>query len=233
MSVSLTASSAQFLVTSAALAHGVGTGNYTQSVWVKRRSAGASFQTVLGLGGGSYQSLLLTRNSTANVFSTYFTAAATQAFNSAVPLDEWVHLAITRSSNTVTGYVNGVAEATTHTNSESVLDAVMSVGSSRASPGGDYFDGLIAWVAIWNSALNAAQVARLAAGESPTVIGGEHRYFPLDGEQGPVVNGQFGLRGVGDWSGDLVIGGGSPIWSADSPMGHGADGSLIRRVVMS
>lgn len=234
MSVDLTASSAQFLVTSVALP-AIGTGNYTQSVWVKRRIAGASFRTVIGLGGSEYQALLLTRNSGANIFSTYFTVATTRQFNSTIPLDTWVHLAITRSSGTVTGYVNGVAEATTHTITESVPSAVMSVGSSRASPGGDYFDGLIAGVAVWNSALTPAQLAQLAAGLSPTTLGGEHRYFPLDGTQGSVANGQHGLRGIGDWSGELVIGGGSPVWSADSPtwLSDDTSSSLIRRVVMS
>lgn len=233
MSVSLTAASAQFLVSSAALSHGIATGNYTESAWVKRRAAGSSYQTVLALGGSAYQSLMLLRNSTTNVFSTYFTVATTNAFNSAIPLGVWTHLAITRSSGTVTGYVNGVIEATTHTNGESVADAALSVGSSRASVGGDYFDGLIAGVAVWNAALNSSQVARLAAGEPPTSIGGEHRYFPLDAEHGAVVNGQFGLRGIGVWSGDLVIGGGSPVWSADSPMGHGSDASFTRRMMLS
>lgn len=218
MSLRLVRASSQWLRTTTAVQHGIGTGDFTLSAWIKRGAAVAAYDSIAAFGGAAYNLLMLARNSTTNVFSAYMTSAATLAFDTVIPADVWRHVAIRRSGSTVRGFVAGTIEPTSRSSSDSVADVVAAIGSAQVTTPGFFFDGWVQSVALWDAALSDQQVAALAAGAPPSAIGGDYHWWPLDQMVGTVVNGDNGLRGLGSAvANPLIIGGGTPAWSSDMP----------------
>lgn len=84
-------------------------------------------------------------------------------------------------------WLNGVNEATdTDAETPANLDSV-TIGAAGDSSPGDYFDGDIAEVAIWDVELVAADWLALAAGASPLLVRPASliRYWPMVGRNSP------------------------------------------------
>ncbi|WNM63856.1 DUF4347 domain-containing protein [Candidatus Nitrospira neomarina] len=80
-----------------------------------------------------------------------------------VPLNEWTHVAITYSSGTVITYVNG-SPVDTYNGSGSIGDAHptlddLRIGGRSNNPTGQYFEGSISEVRIWNVARTGVEIA--------------------------------------------------------------------------
>ena len=73
--------------------------------------------------------------------------------NHTIETGSWQHIFITRSSNTVTVYVNGLAGSGTGTWDPAFApDAVGKIGTTK------YFDGRITQLAIWTRALTLSEI---------------------------------------------------------------------------
>ena len=70
--------------------------------------------------------------------------------------DEWQHITVTRSSNTITVYRNGIAGGTTGTLSGTFTPEY--IGQKNPSGGSDYFDGKMANNAIWSRVLSLEEI---------------------------------------------------------------------------
>ena len=81
-----------------------------------------------------------------------------------ITANTWFHIVLTYDKSAVRCYVNGVVDTTTHAGSNALDDGsseALDIGYNHAyggDAGGDYFDGLIDEVAIWDRALTAAEV---------------------------------------------------------------------------
>ena len=115
------------------------TGDFTIEAMVWSNSGFTSQNQILGsdTGGGSNLNTQVYIQNTTNYLSLYDNGAAHRS-TSAVPQDQWVHIAITRSGSTVTFYINGTASGTSST---SATIAVWAVGAliSGASVYEDYY----------------------------------------------------------------------------------------------
>ena len=144
-------------------------GDFTIDAWVKQ----------IGIGGTAGGNDLVTKSSgtpsTYGIFSNYqfaldglrrpiFTIGDGSSFNfinapSAIPLNEWTHIAGVRSSTELRLYVDGVLVVTTPrtitqlTNAEPVI-----IGGEFSEPFGTAFKGLIDEVEIFNRALSASEI---------------------------------------------------------------------------
>ncbi len=89
---------------------------------------------------------------------TYANASSSEVNGGTVPMGEWVHLAMVRDGATVRHYINGVgAGSGTLSNSADIrIDRFGNRGSS-----GEYFDGQVDDIRIYNRALTAAEVAEI------------------------------------------------------------------------
>jgi ligand-binding SRPBCC domain-containing protein len=178
---------------------------FTLAAWAKYNSSERAFFSIkrdLAGGGGDRSGVCLGiqnrhgyvgiissgPDNTANAGTTTFHDMETVT---AVPTNEWVHLAATLKNDRVTYYINGVAE-TQYTGAGTPdgqlkvlgtdLDFVDANGSFTGfgadgnapavagSPGNFtrlFFDGLLDEVAVWNVALPASAVTELAQGIAP------------------------------------------------------------------
>lgn len=80
----------------------------------------------------------------------------------------WKHLAFVWTNNSVQLYVNGTPSGSAISNFDfGVSNGNFGLGGLYLNLYGSRFDGLLDDVAIWNEALSGAQIALLAAGNSP------------------------------------------------------------------
>jgi len=87
----------------------------------------------------------------------YSSGTGNQAFG-VLDNDTWGHLILTKSGNTLTGYLNG-AQAWTNTPGSSVSHDFSAIRiGSRGSTAGYYWDGKFAAVRIYSKGLTAAEV---------------------------------------------------------------------------
>ena len=106
------------------------TGNFTVEAMVWSNSSFTSQNQVLGsdVGGGSNLNTQVYIQNSTNYLGLYDNSSAYFS-TSAVPQDQWVHIAITRSGSTVTFYINGTASGTAST---SATIAIWAVGALLA-----------------------------------------------------------------------------------------------------
>ncbi|MEM7146866.1 MAG: LamG-like jellyroll fold domain-containing protein [Verrucomicrobiota bacterium] len=182
---------------------------FTLAAWVKYTDSERSFFSVkrdLTSGGGDRTGISLgvqngkayvgiisgAEDNAANGGSTFHDIES----DSAVPADEWTHLAATVKNDKLTIYINGVAETTYAGagNPDGQLK-VLGAGFDFDDPGGSFtgfgadgnapehgdsagdftrlfYNGLIDEVAVWNGALLADDVKRLAEGVTPLAVAG-------------------------------------------------------------
>ena len=108
------------------------TGNFTIEAMVWSNSSFTAQNQILGsdTGGGSNLNTQVYIQNSTNYLSLYDNSTAHRS-TSAVPQDQWVHIAITRSGSTVTFYINGTASGTSST---SATIAIWAVGALIAGP---------------------------------------------------------------------------------------------------
>ena len=78
-----------------------------------------------------------------------------------VSINTWYHFQAVRNSGTLKLYLNGSEDASGSSGGNFNSDKGFRVGRWQSS--GDYFDGLIDEVAVWNTALSADDVAKIAS----------------------------------------------------------------------
>ena len=158
----------------------------------------------------------------------------------------WTHVALTYDAGVVTTYVNGVA-INTQSMATTTIDDVypafneLRIGGRSNSPAGQYFDGGIADVRVWNVARSAAEIA---GAMNSTLSGGESglaAYLPLNDNLGSsaadnTANGNNGtlLNGAA-WAGFRMTEDGVLNAALPGVLGndYDADGDALTAVLVS
>ena len=198
-------------------------GDMTISAWVKRTelvnaSAGGYFPILTKrsgtVGDTNYQFYCDAADGTAAGGLRFYdgNSVISPASATVIPAGAWTHVVIAIDSGATNGvkwYVNGSAEANTNTatNDNSNTDPVM-IGKLGAA--NYYAKGQIDEVALWDSALTAAQVANIYRGEENGGSGG------TNGTPGDLATfSPLGWWRMGDGTGDTDSGGGTPASGDD------------------
>lgn len=117
---------------------------------------------------------------------------ASEAFGTTViAANTWYHAGVSWISSTERPvWLDGVNEVTdTDSESPAGLDSI-TIGAAGDSSPGDYFDGDICEVGLWDVELTAAEWALLAAGYSPLLVrpAALVYYWPLVGRSSPEID---------------------------------------------
>lgn len=153
------------------------TGDFTYECWIKVSSYAAdqtliskNFQST-GVGGYCLRILATTRIMRVIKSGVAVLADATTA----IPNDSgWHHVAVTRSGNTYTFYIDGASAGTgTASTTINATNQVLSVGMERLPGFGDFnpLDGSIDEVAVYGTALSGARIAtHYSVGSTSTTV---------------------------------------------------------------
>lgn len=157
MAVDFTGATPDYLTSDSSYTHGIGTGEFTMSAWVNP-TTNPAWSGFIGVG--------------LNVFGVYTRSGGTNwgcwfnssdlAFNTALSTSTVYHLLVTRASGTITGYIDGTAEATTWSESTSIPDAAIAIGHSGITS--EPLDGVVWDMGWWDVALTQAEIDTLAGG---------------------------------------------------------------------
>lgn len=151
------AGSGNSLMSSATLAHGIGSGDFAVAGWVYRvLGYSSTFLYMNGSLGSTFA--VQVADGALGRFAVW--CAGTYRFDSTVPTGAWTHLAVVRRSGLIYGYVNGVQEATTITNS-------ISLGTDYQYVAGREY---VADLALWSEGPSAAEIAALAKWRRPPAV---------------------------------------------------------------
>jgi hypothetical protein len=147
-------------------------GPFTLSAWIKTTSSG-SYKIIIGMGGVNgvaSKGLTMWMDSSGLLYASwgngstedYWSVSATTPLNTG----DWVHVAITVDGLTnpvVKGYVNGVAEGSGTTGSDSItFDTSLTIGArDMGGTVASYWDGSIDQVRIFNKELTATEVLQV------------------------------------------------------------------------
>jgi len=153
-----------FAVSYANVAHGIGTGDYTISVWARPATAGwAGYVGGMGIGNrapGFYlrinSTLTGVRDSSINYLS-----------DQILTLDVWNHVVFRRISGVVSYALNGVVSTTTNTVTTSIGNVEFAAGASNYA-GGDWKEGAFDDARLYNRALTDAEIKQLYNGGKGT-----------------------------------------------------------------
>lgn len=105
------------------------TGDWTFECWINPNSI-TGFQTFLGQWGDTSSVFIWKMNSSGRMYLENLSTAIT-ATSTTIVANQWQHIALTRSSNTIRMFVNGVLDATTATRSGTYYSSgLMRVGAS-------------------------------------------------------------------------------------------------------
>ncbi len=153
------------------LVTGIGTGDFTVAFWFLRTpTIGASEVNTYACANNDRRPGFMVARLGSNVLS--FSWAGSSLFNNfdtVIPVDgAWRHAAFRRSSGTVSGWLNGVQEATTYSIGTSWPDSLWVIGGRSSTVNSAPMEGHLAEVALWNRALTGDQIASLAAGYAPS-----------------------------------------------------------------
>jgi hypothetical protein len=211
-----------------------GLNDFSIATWVKLDST-SSWRRLFDFGSSTTTNMFLTpgNGSTIRFAITTSGAGGEQRIDgtSALPTGVWQHVAVTRSGNTGTLYVNGaqVGQNTGLSLSPASLGSTNNNWIGRSQYSGDAFlDGQVDDFRIYNRALSAAEIQALAGGGStptptPTTVTGPtptRTPTPVAGAE-LVTNGGI-ESGTTGWS---VFGSGS--LSANTSLVHGGAQSLL------
>ncbi|MBU1997851.1 MAG: LamG domain-containing protein, partial [Candidatus Omnitrophica bacterium] len=147
----------------------------TISAWVRMDSVNATEQGIVGKADTSAYGVynLIYDGNTGQVFRLELMGVSdAYVYGTTVPnQDTWYHVAGTYSGSQKCIYVNGIAEnCEGTTGSITTNNLPLSIGTHQAYE----FDGYIDEVRVYNRALTAAEVARLAMGDQPQTATGKY-----------------------------------------------------------
>ena len=173
----------------------------TIALWLSRINlSGAKCVAQIGVGGGvDTESVSIRTNATGNVIARAHDASViSDAVTTVTALDtDWHHYAgVYSATNSRTAYLDGTA-STTNTGNRTFSNSFdeLIIGNSFLS--NTDFNGYIAHVAIWTSALSGTDVASLAAGANPQAIDASNlfAYYPMtsSGSPGEDIVGSYDL----------------------------------------
>ena len=142
------------------------TADVTCSAWVKTTDTTATVVGGAGGDGGSFSNFIYIADDIV-YFAAGNAAFATIPFDASLNNDQWNHIVVVKQSgNNVVGYLNGVLQSGTVTYS-ATLSNTTTVKYLGRREDGVYFTGLMDEVAIFDSALPAAQVSSIYNGGKP------------------------------------------------------------------
>jgi len=146
------------------------TGAFSVSFWTKLNAYGTSPAFVSTANNSGSQGFEIRQNSSNNKLDFYFGAGSVFTdSNSALPLNEWMHIACTYDSTTLKIYINGVQQTSTATGTLASVNNNIYIG--KAYNYSRYINGSIDQVRIFNTALTQAQVTTLARGIATSYSG--------------------------------------------------------------
>jgi len=122
------------------------TGNFTLEMWIYPTSFNSVQSTIIGTRGPLNSNWELRINpsaSPANALQFYFTTVGVVASSAAPQLNTWSHVAITRSSNLFTMYVNGISVGTSTFGNGVGATSTLWIGTETPSATTDAFPGYI------------------------------------------------------------------------------------------
>ena len=150
-----------------------------------------------------------------------------------VPLHTWSHIAISYDNGVITTYLNGVA-AEVYNGSGAIGDNHVAldelrIGGRSNAPAGQYFDGRINEVQVWNVARSGAEVLTDMAGGLTGGEAGLLGFWRFNENSGTTVNNLVLANNDGTLGGG--VSGESPAWTGyrineDSSLNVGAPGIL-------
>ena len=167
------------------------TGNFTAEAWISPTEYGSSRSAPVILSQGATGSRFYLKLNSSGYLIAFQEGGASeiQCSNAAIPLNIWTHVAIVKTSNTASCYVNGTLQTSntpTSTLGSTAIGSGFFVGaySASASASGTLFKGQIDEVKIWNTARTQTQInsnKEVAPLLSDTTL---IAYFPLDATTG-------------------------------------------------
>ena len=130
-----------------------GTGDFAFSAWFRLDKVSGTQQVLSkrASGSGNFEIQVNTNKLTTYVGASYATGSTT------LSKDTWYHVLATRSSGAVKVYLNGSQESAFSSSTTATSTGDLYFGSDLGA--GEYLDGLIEDVAIWNVGLSANAAA--------------------------------------------------------------------------
>ena len=146
------------------------TGAFSVSFWTKLNAYGTSPAFVSTANNSGSQGFEIRQNSSNNKLDFYFGAGSVFTdSNSALPLNEWMHIACTYDSTTLKIYINGVQQTSTATGTLASVNNNIYIG--KAYNYSRYINGSIDQLRLFNTALTQSQVTTLARGIATSYSG--------------------------------------------------------------
>ena len=135
-----------------------------------------------------------------------------------VPLNQWVHITVTRSSSGRKLFVNGsLVASTTAPGNMLTLGSIMSFGASQANGTGwgNYLSGNLNDLRIYNHVLSEKEIKELSKG---LIL-----HYPMDDPHLFIENNSDVMRDISGYGNDLIIDGvNPPLFSNDSEVNMGS-----------
>jgi hypothetical protein len=132
-----------YLITPTNSAFDFGTGDFTIEFWVYLTNSSATTQTIMGVDlSASTNSIQVWYNNTANKITFNVYGYPTFVSSSTVSVNNWIHLAFTRSSGTFKMFINGAQEASGAL-TNNLANNVFVIGRGYASISAEYFYGYV------------------------------------------------------------------------------------------
>jgi hypothetical protein len=166
------------------------TGNFTVAGWANPASVGGGIRKIIAAKDDNISG----RNFYLAIAGaiTEFGTDAVPAINGSATLsvNAWVHIAAVYLSGAGTGtiYLNGAVDVGPSPVGTAATDtASFTIGERTYAANNNFFNGLLADVAIWNTNLSSLQIAQLANGYRPVDVNSANLkgWWPLSGYSSP------------------------------------------------
>jgi len=202
----------------------LGSGNWTIECWIYITSAVNYNGIVSKRVAGTYDAYCIGTDASNNLWITITNTAGTWTLGgvtlaTGVTTNTWHHIAVVRNSNTITGYLNGIAGSTPQTFTGSVYDSGQSlyIGSANANGSGQFFNGnisnfrIIKGTALYtsnftspSSPLTAISGTSILTCASNTITDGSSNAFAITVAGNSAVSGNSPFRGTTSYSANAL-----------------------------